>query len=82
MMHKNATKKEKGEVVLEKKQGEEGYNSMMPDPEMMNKFMLFGMPVMVGIFTFTLPAGIGVYWGVSTCFAIFQQLFVNKIIKK
>jgi membrane protein insertase Oxa1/YidC/SpoIIIJ len=29
---------------------------MMPDPEMMNKIMLYGMPVMVGIFTFTLIA--------------------------
>jgi membrane protein insertase Oxa1/YidC/SpoIIIJ len=55
---------------------------MMPDPEMMNKFMLYGMPLMVGIFTYTLIAGVGVYWGISTLFAIFQQLFVNKIIKK
>lgn len=69
-------------VVLEKKKWEEGYNSMMPDPEMMNKFMLYGMPVMVAIFTFSLAAGIGIYWWVSTLFAIFQQLFVNKIIKK
>ena len=67
---------------LEKKKGSDDYSSMMPDPEMMNKFMLYGMPVMVGVFTFTLPAGIGVYWGVSTLFAIGQQLFVNKIIKK
>jgi hypothetical protein len=29
---------------------------MMPDPEMMNKFMLFGMPAMVAVFTFTLIA--------------------------
>lgn len=69
-------------VVLEKKKGEDSYNSMMPDPEMMNKVMLYGMPVMVGIFTYTLIAGVGIYWGVSTLFAIFQQLFVNKIIKK
>jgi membrane protein insertase Oxa1/YidC/SpoIIIJ len=29
---------------------------MMPDPEMMNKFMLYGMPAMVAVFTFTLIA--------------------------
>lgn len=70
------------EVVLEKKKWATDYSSMMPDPEMMNKFMLYGMPTMVGIFTYTLIAGVGVYWGISTLFAIFQQLFVNKIVKK
>lgn len=72
----------KSGVVLEKKKWEVGYNSMMPDPEMMNKIMLYGMPVMVGIFTFTLIAWVWLYWGMSTLFAVFQQLFVNKIIKK
>jgi len=28
----------------------------MPDPEMMNKFMLYGMPAMVGVFTYTIIA--------------------------
>ena len=69
-------------VVLEKKKGEDSYNSMMPDPDMMNKIMLYGMPVMVGVFTYTLIAWVGLYWWISTLFAIFQQLFVNKIIKK
>jgi YidC/Oxa1 family membrane protein insertase len=69
-------------IVLEKKKDATDYTSFMPDPEMLNKFMLYGMPVMVGIFTFTLIAGVGVYWGISTFFAILQQLFVNKILKK
>jgi len=69
-------------VVLEKKKWEKDYNSMMPDPEMMNKFMLYGMPAMVWVFTFSLAAWIWLYWWISTTFAIFQQLFVNKIIKK
>ena len=72
----------KSGIVLEKKKWDDSYNPMMPDPEMMNKFMLYGMPVMVAIFTFTLIAGVGIYWWVSTLFAIFQQIFVNKIIKK
>jgi membrane protein insertase Oxa1/YidC/SpoIIIJ len=55
---------------------------MMPDPEMMNKFMLYGMPAMVGVFTYTLIAWVGIYWGTSTLFMVFQQLFVNKILKK
>lgn len=69
-------------VVLEKKKWEDGYNAMMPDPEMMNKIMLYGMPVMVGIFTYTLIAWVWLYWWMSTLFAVFQQLFVNNIIKK
>jgi len=71
-----------GEVVLEKKKWAQDYNSMMPDPELMNKFMLYGMPAMVGAFTFTLVAWVGLYWWMSTLFAVFQQLFVNKIVKK
>jgi membrane protein insertase Oxa1/YidC/SpoIIIJ len=43
-------------VVLEKKQGQDTYNQMMPDPEMMNKIMLYGMPVMVAVFTYSLFA--------------------------
>jgi membrane protein insertase Oxa1/YidC/SpoIIIJ len=54
----------------------------MPDPEMMNKFMLYGMPVMVAVFTYTLVAWVGLYWGMSTLFMIVQQLIVNKILKK
>lgn len=72
----------KDSVVLEKKKWADDYNSMMPDPEMMNKFMLYGMPAMVWVFTFSLVAWVGIYWWVSTLFAVFQQLFVNKIIKK
>jgi len=77
---KNDTKK-KG-VVLEKKKWANDYSSMMPDPEMMNKFMLYGMPGMVAVFTYTLFAWIGLYWGISTLFAILQQIVVNKLVHK
>ena len=69
-------------VVLEKKKDAKDYNSMMPDPEMMNKFMLYGMPAMVAVFTYTLIAWVWIYWWMSTLFMIFQQLVVNKIMKK
>lgn len=71
-----------GDVVLEKKKDESDYSQLMPDPEMMNKFMLYGMPVMVAVFTYTLIAWVGLYWGMSTFFMIIQQLVVNKILKK
>ena len=69
-------------VVLEKKKWDKDYSSMMPDPEMMNKFMMYWMPAMVAVFTYTLIAWVGIYWGMSTLFMVFQQLFVNKILKK
>ena len=76
---KNAGEKKTG-VVLEKKKWANDYSSMMPDPEMMNKFMLYGMPWMVAVFTYTLFAWVGLYWGISTLFAILQQLVVNKLV--
>lgn len=78
---KNTPEKKKG-VVLEKKKGANDYSSMMPDPEMMNKFMLYGMPGMVAVFTYTLFAWVGLYWWISTLFAIVQQLIVNKLVYK
>ncbi len=69
-------------VVLEKKPKDDKYSQMMPDPDMMNKFMLYWMPPMVWVFTYSLFAWVGIYWGISTLFMLFQQLFVNKILKK
>lgn len=69
-------------VVLEKKKGNEWYNQFMPNPEMMNKFMLYWMPSMVAIFTYTLFAWVGLYWWISTLFMLIQQFIVNKIIEK
>lgn len=69
-------------VVLEKKKTDDKYSQMMPDPDMMNKFMLYWMPPMVWVFTYSLFAWVGIYWGISTLFMLFQQIFVNKILKK
>ena len=80
--NKKNTPAKKDGVVLEKKKWASDYSSMMPDPEMMNKFMLYGMPWMVAVFTYTLFAWIGLYWGISTLFAIGQQLVVNKLVNK
>jgi len=77
-----AWKEKASEIVLEKNKWDSWYKSMMPDPDMMNKFMLYWMPAMVAVFTFTLFAWVGMYWWMSTLFMIFQQLIVNKIVKK
>lgn len=49
-------------------------NSPLP---MMNLMMQYFLPVMIAVFTASLPAAVGFYWGTSTLFAIGQQLVVN-----
>lgn len=75
-------KQTKKGAIIEKKKWSDIFGSMMPDPEMMNKFMLYGMPAMVTVFTFTFFSGLWLYWWISTTFMIWQQIVVNKIIKK
>jgi YidC/Oxa1 family membrane protein insertase len=50
-------------------------NAAMP---MMNTMMQFFLPVMIAVFTASLPAAVGFYWGTSTVFAIGQQIVVNR----
>ena len=45
---------------------------------MATNMMTYVMPVMIAVFTASLPAGVGIYWGTSTIYGIVQQLFVNK----
>lgn len=68
--------------IIEKKKDSNDFASIMPDPEMMNKFMLYGMPAMVAVFTYFFFAWLGLYWWMTTIFMIFQQLLINKISKK
>ena len=72
-MAKKAKKKEEPEK--EKKEG-------MPDMEIVTKSMTYFMPIMIAVFTITLPAGVGLYWGVSTLYGIGQQLVINKESKQ
>lgn len=52
----------------------EGAAAVMP---MMNNMMQYFMPVMIAVFSASLPAAVGFYWGISTLFGIGQQLVVN-----
>jgi len=45
---------------------------------MANNMMTYIMPVMVAVFTAGLPAGVGLYWGISTIYGIVQQIYVNR----
>ncbi len=75
-------KQTKKGAIIEKKKNSNDFASMMPDPDVMNKFMLYWMPLMVTVFTFTFFAGLGIYWGISTWFMIVQQLVVNNLLNK
>lgn len=64
-------KKKKGDDESKKK--EKG-----GEMEMANQMMVYFMPVMIAVFTASMPAGVGLYWSVSTIFGTVQQLVVNK----
>ncbi len=50
-----------------------------PNPmNAVNNSMKIMMPVMIGVFTATLPAAVGLYWGTSTLFGIAQQWAINR----
>lgn len=47
----------------------------------MNKQMLYFFPIMIIIIGWGLPAGLVLYWSVSTLFSIFEQLYLTKTFK-
>ncbi|MCX6735273.1 MAG: YidC/Oxa1 family membrane protein insertase [Candidatus Peregrinibacteria bacterium] len=61
---------------------QEGQAPAKNEMAMANNMMTYVMPVMIAVFTASLPAGVGIYWGTSTSYGIIQQLFVNKGGKK
>ena len=46
------------------------------------KTMNLMMPLMTAFFTFTLPAGIGLYWFISTIFSVGQTVLLTKYFEK
>lgn len=59
----------------------EGENPMQDAMQSMTKIMPYMLPAMIGFFSISLPAAVGIYWGASTIFGIGQQLIVNQQIK-
>jgi YidC/Oxa1 family membrane protein insertase len=52
-----------------------------PTAQMQQRMMLIMMPLMMGFFTATFPAGVGLYWITSTVFQIAQQMIMFKFFK-
>ena len=48
----------------------------------MTNSMMYIMPIMTGYFTYIMPAGMSLYWFVSTAFQLLQQTVINDLIKK
>ncbi|PIQ76374.1 hypothetical protein COU78_05725 [Candidatus Peregrinibacteria bacterium CG10_big_fil_rev_8_21_14_0_10_49_24] len=67
-----AKKKTANNGKKEEKKGE------LSQQEMQQRMMLYGLPVMIGVFAFQFPAAVALYWAISTLFAIVQQLVVNR----
>jgi YidC/Oxa1 family membrane protein insertase len=44
--------------------------------------MIYFMPLISVFFGFTLPAGLGLYWGVSAVVRTIQQIFINRSLNK
>ncbi len=46
--------------------------------EMQQRVMTYALPLMIGFFALKFPSAVSLYWGVSTLFAIGQQVIVNR----
>jgi YidC/Oxa1 family membrane protein insertase len=48
------------------------------DPAMMQKSMLYVLPVVIGVSALFFPLGVALYWFIGTLFVIAQQWYVNQ----
>jgi YidC/Oxa1 family membrane protein insertase len=73
-----AKKQQPAKAVEKSKKGKKDEApDMMEQMEQMQKMMLWLLPLMIGFFTATFPAAVGIYWLTSTVFGIGQQKLVN-----
>lgn len=68
-------------MMRRKKKDEEKSDKKKSEMEMASKMMVYFMPVLIAVFTASVPAGVGLYWMVSTLYGIGQQLVVNKQVE-
>jgi len=52
-----------------------------PNQQLMQRVMIYMMPIMMGYFTVTFAAGVGIYWITITIIQVAQQYLVNKYYK-
>jgi len=75
-------KKKKTAAEKDGKSSSKKKSKKKPEAESMmqtqQKVMQYGLPFMIGFFAFQFPAAVSLYWGISTLFAIGQQIVVNR----
>lgn len=54
-------------------------NNQDTTTKMMNTQMMYVLPIITVVFAWTLPAGLPLYWIVTTLFAVGQQYYIQKI---
>lgn len=69
-------------TATNKKSQAESGSDMEASMNMMNKYMTYFMPIMMGIFCFSLPAALGVYWSISNIFGMLQYVLLKKYFAK
>ncbi len=77
-----AKKQQPAETKKKKNNKKEQEPDMGEQMEQMQKMMLWMLPLMIGFFTSTFPAAVGIYWLTSTLFGIGQQRLVNYQLDK
>jgi YidC/Oxa1 family membrane protein insertase len=64
--------------AIQKKKTKSDAAAPSASANMQQKVMLYALPIMIGVFALQFPAAVSLYWGVSTLFAIGQQMIVNR----
>lgn len=67
--------------ISSKKQMQNNASGNEQAASMTNSMMMI-MPVMTAYFTYIMPAGMSLYWFISTAVQLVQQSIINKIVKK
>jgi YidC/Oxa1 family membrane protein insertase len=69
-------------VIADKKKAKEIAAKTTPaadtPQEVQQKVMLYILPLVIGFFSLSYASALSIYWGISTLFAIGQQLLVNR----
>lgn len=69
------------QLVSGKVTGSNGAATSAQTKTQMN-LMMYGMPIMFFFIFYNAPSGLLLYWTVSSLFQIFQQIFINNMMKK
>lgn len=68
--------------MMTAKQKKQGTQPKQKEIQMATNMMTYILPILVAVFTATLPAGVGIYWGTSTIYGIIQQAVIFRTPNK